>query len=97
MSVIVVFLRPLGLRLEKARREAEVKKQQQQAKQQEEEEAESGEKPKLAAGQLTAEEEKQYLKVRKKIIGIIRHEKIQAKLKDWIDDLKKNAIIEEKI
>jgi peptidyl-prolyl cis-trans isomerase SurA len=84
-------------REEKARREAEIKKQQEQAKHQEEDEAEAGDKPKLAAGQLTSEEEKQYLKVRKKIIGIIRHEKIQAKLKDWIDELKKNAIIEEKI
>jgi peptidyl-prolyl cis-trans isomerase SurA len=82
---------------EKARRDAELKKQQERQKQQEEEEVDPADKPKLAAGQLTSDEEKQYLKVRKKIIGIIRHEKIQAKLKEWIDDLRKNAIIEVKI
>ncbi len=81
---------------ERDRRQAELKKRENQERH-EEEAADPEDKPKLAAGQLTPEEEKQYLKVRKKIIGIVRHEKIQARLKDWIDDLKKSAIIEIKI
>ena len=46
---------------------------------------------------LTPAEEKEYRKVRRKVIEILRTEKIQARLKDWIEELKKSSIIEIKI
>ncbi len=46
---------------------------------------------------LTPAEEKEYRKMRRKVIEILRTEKIQARLKDWIDELKKSSIIEIKI
>jgi peptidyl-prolyl cis-trans isomerase SurA len=48
-------------------------------------------------GILTPEEEKEYKKVRKKVMGIVRTEKIQARMKEWIEELKKNSIIEVKL
>jgi parvulin-like peptidyl-prolyl isomerase len=48
-------------------------------------------------GILTPEEEKEYKKVRKKVIEIVRTEKIQARMKEWIDELKKSSIIEVKL
>lgn len=48
-------------------------------------------------GILTPEEEKEYRKVRKKVIDLVRTEKIQERMKDWIDGLKKNSIIEVKL
>jgi parvulin-like peptidyl-prolyl isomerase len=46
---------------------------------------------------LTPAEEKEYRKMRRKVIEILRTEKIQARLKDWIEGLKKSSIIEIKI
>jgi peptidyl-prolyl cis-trans isomerase SurA len=46
---------------------------------------------------LTPAEEKEYRKVRRKVIEILKTEKIQARLKDWIEELKKSSIIEIKI
>jgi len=46
---------------------------------------------------LTPAEEKEYRKVRGKVISILRTEKIQARLKEWIEGLKKSSIIEVKI
>ena len=46
---------------------------------------------------LTPAEEKEYSKVRRKVISILRTEKIQARLKEWIEGLKKSSIIEVKI
>ncbi|MGO9121600.1 MAG: peptidylprolyl isomerase [Desulfomonilaceae bacterium] len=46
---------------------------------------------------LTPAEEKEYRKVRRKVLDILRTEKIQARLKDWIEELKKSSIIEIKI
>lgn len=48
-------------------------------------------------GLLTPEEEKEYKKVRKKVIAIVRTKGIQARMKEWIDELKKNSIIEVKL
>jgi len=46
---------------------------------------------------LTPEELKEYKKVRKKVISIVRTDKIQTRIKEWIDELKKNSIIEVKL
>ena len=46
---------------------------------------------------LTPAEEKEYRKERSKVISILRTEKIQARLKEWIEELKKSSIIEVKI
>ena len=46
---------------------------------------------------LTPAEEKEYRKVRSKVISILRTEKIRARLKEWIEELKKSSIIEVKI
>ena len=46
---------------------------------------------------LTPAEEKEYRKVRSKVTTILRTEKIQARLKEWIEELKKSSIIEVKI
>lgn len=54
-------------------------------------------KTEKSTGILTPEEEKEYRKVRKKVIGIVRTERIQARMKEWIDELKKNSIIEVKL
>ncbi len=62
-----------------------------------EEQVSKGEKPKIPEGLLTPEEEKEYLKSRKKIMDLVRHDKIQSRLKEWIDELKKNSIIDVKI
>jgi parvulin-like peptidyl-prolyl isomerase len=48
-------------------------------------------------GILTPEDEKEYKKVRKKVIAIVRTKAIQARMKEWIDELKKNSIIEVKL
>ncbi len=59
-----------------------------------EEEVKANEK---SLGILTPEEEKEYRKVRKKVIELIRTEKIQARMKEWLEELRKNSIIEVKI
>lgn len=48
-------------------------------------------------GILTPAEEKDYLKVRNKVITIQRSELIQSRMKEWIDELKRNSIIEVKL
>jgi peptidyl-prolyl cis-trans isomerase SurA len=53
--------------------------------------------PKKSSTILTPEEEKEYEKVRNKVIAILKTEKIQARMKDWIDELKKNSVIEVKL
>lgn len=59
--------------------------------------AEDAEKPKIPPGMLTPEEEKDYLKARRKAMDVVRNEKVQSRMKDWIGELKKNSIIEVKI
>ena len=54
-------------------------------------------KPKMPSGILTPAEEKEYLKVRKKVIYILKNDKIQARMKEWVEELKKNSIIEVKL
>ena len=54
-------------------------------------------KPKMPTGILTPAEEKEYLKVRKKVIYILRNDKIQERMKEWVEELKKNSIIEVKL
>ena len=96
---------------EKARKELEKQLKQQQERRAEQprkeahrnprgsdsEEMDPKDKPKIPAGMLTPEEEKDYLKVRRKVIEIVKYEKMHSRMKEWIDDLKKNAIIEVKI
>jgi peptidyl-prolyl cis-trans isomerase SurA len=49
------------------------------------------------SGILTPSEEKEYLKVKNKVFSILRHDKIQSRMKEWIDSLKKNSIIDVKL
>lgn len=53
--------------------------------------------PKNASTILTPAEEKEYEKVRNKVIAILKTEKIQARMKEWIGELKKNSVIEVKL
>jgi len=48
-------------------------------------------------GILNPEEAKEYQKVRNKVITILRTELIQSRMKEWIDELKRNSIIEVKL
>ncbi|MGC8602738.1 MAG: peptidylprolyl isomerase [Desulfomonilaceae bacterium] len=48
-------------------------------------------------GILNPEEAKEYKQVRSKVIGILRSESTRARMKDWIDELKRNSIIEVKL
>jgi peptidyl-prolyl cis-trans isomerase SurA len=48
-------------------------------------------------GILTPDEEKEYRKVRRKVMELIRTEKIQTRMKEWLEELRKNSIIEIKI
>lgn len=48
-------------------------------------------------GILTPEEEKEYRKLRRKVIGIVRTERVMARLHELIEELKKDSIIEVKI
>jgi peptidyl-prolyl cis-trans isomerase SurA len=54
-------------------------------------------RPKIPADLLSPQEEKEYLKVRAKVIELFKYEKIQSRMKDWIDELKKNSIIDTKL
>ncbi len=54
-------------------------------------------KTKKSPGILTPAEEKEYKKVRNKVIALVRHETIQARMKEYIEELKKNSIIEVKL
>ena len=48
-------------------------------------------------GILSPEETKEYKEVREKVYVILRNRKTEARMKDWIQELKKNAIIEVKL
>lgn len=48
-------------------------------------------------GILSEADAKDYEKVRNKVAAIVRHDKIQTRMKEWIDELKKNSIIDVKI
>jgi len=76
-------------------------KQQGDSQEQETEEVDSApagaSKAKMPSGILTPAEEKEYLKVRKKVIYILKNDKIQARMKEWVEELKKNSIIEMKL
>ncbi len=54
-------------------------------------------KSEKSSGILTPAEEKEYKKVRQKVINLVKTQRIQARMKDWIDELKKNSIIEVKL
>lgn len=59
--------------------------------------AEERAEDKKASGILTAAEEQEYEKVRPKVIAILKTDKIQARMKEWIDELKKKSLIEVKL
>ncbi|MDQ7781504.1 MAG: peptidylprolyl isomerase [Desulfomonilaceae bacterium] len=50
-----------------------------------------------ASDVLSAEELEGYKKVRNMVLAIVRTEKIQARMKEWIEDLKKSSIIDVKL
>jgi peptidyl-prolyl cis-trans isomerase SurA len=54
-------------------------------------------KPLKDLGILSPEETKEYKEVREKVYVILRNRKTEARMKDWIQELKKNAIIEVKL
>ncbi|MBI5251101.1 MAG: peptidylprolyl isomerase [Desulfomonile tiedjei] len=54
-------------------------------------------KTEKSTGILTPAEEKEYKKVRRKVLELVKTERIQARMKDWIEELKKNSIIEVKL
>jgi parvulin-like peptidyl-prolyl isomerase len=87
-------LKALKEHREKLQKEAAEK---QRAKQSQSEEVDSEHKPKIPPGLLSPEEEKDYLKVRGKVIELLKYEKIQNRMKEWIKELKKNAIIDVKL
>lgn len=45
-------------------------------------------------GILSAEEKKEYQKVRDKVMNILRSQKMRSSMQQWVQDLKKNSIIE---
>jgi len=53
--------------------------------------------PVKATGILTPEEAREYKKVQDKVAAILRTEKIQERMKEWIEQLKKSSIIEVKL
>ncbi len=55
------------------------------------------ETPTKNLGILNPDEEKRYRKVRHKVYAVLRMEKRLARQKEWIDELKKNSIIETKL
>jgi peptidyl-prolyl cis-trans isomerase SurA len=48
-------------------------------------------------GILTGKEKEAYEKERDKVMSILRSQKMQAAMKEWVEDLKKNSIIEERL
>jgi peptidyl-prolyl cis-trans isomerase SurA len=54
-------------------------------------------KPKKASEVLTPAEEKEYRKVRGKVVDLLRNETIQTRMKEYIEELKKSSIIEVKL
>ncbi len=81
----------------KAAQERRVEKKKSVESEKPEVEADPKEQPKLPKGLLTEAEEKEYLKARRKVIELVRKDRIQARMKDWINDLKKGSIIEVRI
>lgn len=59
--------------------------------------ANSKKNPGKSLGILTPEEEKAYQKVRAKVHAVLKNKKSQARMKEWIQELKKDSIIEVKI
>jgi peptidyl-prolyl cis-trans isomerase SurA len=53
--------------------------------------------PKKDLGILTPEEEKAYDKVRHKVNAILLTQKTQERMKEWVEELKKNSVIEVKL
>jgi len=49
------------------------------------------------SGILSPEEMEEYKKVYRKVLAIVRTEKIQARMKEWIEELKKKSIIDVKL
>jgi peptidyl-prolyl cis-trans isomerase SurA len=54
-------------------------------------------KSKKASDVLTPAEEKEYRKVRSKVVELLRNETIQTRMKEYIEELKKSSIIEVKL
>ncbi|MEI7448627.1 MAG: peptidylprolyl isomerase [Desulfomonile sp.] len=52
---------------------------------------------KKPSGILSALDEKEYEKVKNKVISIVRNDKIQTRMKEWLEQLKKNSIIDVKL
>jgi peptidyl-prolyl cis-trans isomerase SurA len=52
---------------------------------------------KKPSGILNPADEKEYELVRNKVISILRNDKIQARMKEWVEELKKNSIIDVKL
>lgn len=57
----------------------------------------TGSQPKKPSGILSPADEKEYELVRNKVISILRNDKIQGRMKDWVEELKKNSIIDVKL
>jgi peptidyl-prolyl cis-trans isomerase SurA len=56
-----------------------------------------GKKDEKPSGILTPDEEKAYRKVKNEVMAIVRHDRMEARMKEWIDQLKKDAMIEVKL
>ncbi len=85
---------------EQEKRAAAKKAQSDQRREQENSKADSNQsnsEPVKSLGILNPEEAKEYQKVRNKVIAILRTELIQSRMKEWIDELKRNSIIEVKL
>lgn len=87
---------------EHEKRAAAKKAQSTQRREQENRQADSSQttsdsEPIKSLGILNPEEAKDYQKVRNKVITILRTELIQSRMKEWIDELKRNSIIEVKL
>jgi hypothetical protein len=52
---------------------------------------------KSTSGILTPDEAREFNKVRDKVMGILKTEKIQERMKEWIGQLRKDSIIEIKL
>lgn len=56
-----------------------------------------GQKKDKPSAILSPDEEKEYRKLRRKVLFMVRQDKIQARMKEWIEELKKNSIIDVKL
>lgn len=54
-------------------------------------------KPEKDPGILSDQEKVTYEKEREKVMNILRSQKMRAAMKEWVEDLKKNSIIEERL